>query len=312
MKHLFTFLLNYIFLCSSFFGNMDASALSAAAANITGSKRSSPSATSSTSLASPLYSARASKGGEVDASEEGNAVTAKGKARRKSKNEGAEVTPKSTKSGKNTGRNSVNGKGSKFTFAEGDLLNAHEVTHDAGVLLNMALPSPKMLTSSLGSSSLSNLNSSSLTNLTSTLSSNLSGTLGSTLSASLASALNTNITTTSPFCALNGTSEVLMRSTTPLEDNEAASTLMNLFTPGGQPVGKCLYIVVHLHVTIAQRFSKSYVTTIVADYHPLCVPNSSYFLSFYYTQREQASAVGTVQQSRPPHRPVEPSPCRQM
>eukprot|EP01032_Pedospumella_encystans_P017619 gene17619-20072_t len=153
-------------------------------------------ATSSTSLASPLYSARASKGGEVDASEEGNAVTAKGKARRKSKNEGAEVTPKSTKSGKNTGRNSVNGKGSKFTFAEGDLLNAHEVTHDAGVLLNMALPSPKMLTSSLGSSSLSNLNSSSLTNLTSTLSSNLSGTLGSTLSASLASALNTNITTT--------------------------------------------------------------------------------------------------------------------
>ena len=30
-----------------------------------------------------------------------------------------------------------------------------------------------------------------------------------------------------------------MRSTTPLEDNEAASTLMNLFTPGGQPVGKC-------------------------------------------------------------------------
>ncbi len=218
---------------------MDASALSAAAANITGSKRNSPSATSSTSLTSPLYSARANKSGEADASEEGNAVTAKGKARRKSKNEGAEVTPKSTKSGKNTGRNSVNGKGSKFTFAEGDLLNSHEVTHDAGVLLNMALPSPKMLTSSLGSSSLSNLNSSSLTNLTSTLSSNLSGTLGSSLSASLASALNTNITTTSPFCALNGTSDVLMRSTTPLEDNEAASTLMNLFTPGGQPVGKC-------------------------------------------------------------------------
>lgn len=129
------------------------------------------------------------------------------------------TTPKAGKEAKKSARSSTSAgsKGSKFTFSDTDLLNAHEVTEDASVLLNMALPSPKMMTSSL-----SNLSSNNLSNLS-------TGNLSSSL---VASALNTNlITSASPFCALNGNPETLMRSTTPLEDNEAATALMSMFTP---------------------------------------------------------------------------------
>jgi hypothetical protein len=176
--------------------------------------------------------------------DEGEGGQKSSKSRRKGKTGGSleggnatQVTPRGTPKpqpsrDRRTSRNSATSAGSKsskFTFSEADLLNAHEVTEDASVLLNMALPSPKMI-----SSSLSNLDSA-----------NLSSTLSSSLSTSLvASALNTslglppNMTASSPFCALNNSSEVLMRSTTPLEDSEAATALMSMFTPGAQHPNK--------------------------------------------------------------------------
>jgi hypothetical protein len=170
--------------------------------------------------------------------DEGEGGPKSGKSRRKGKSGGSleggngnttQVTPRGTPKpqpsrDRRTSRNSATSAGSKsskFTFSDTDLLNAHEVTEDASVLLNMALPSPKMI-----SSSLSNLDS---TNLSSTLSSSL---VASALNTSLG--LPPNMTASSPFCALNNSSEVLMRSTTPLEDNEAATALMSMFTPGAQ------------------------------------------------------------------------------
>mmetsp|Transcript_111663 Transcript_111663/g.218883 ORF Transcript_111663/g.218883 Transcript_111663/m.218883 type:complete len:444 (-) Transcript_111663:57-1388(-) len=165
----------------------------------------------------PAAAAAAAVGG---ASLEGNTNNTSGGA--------SQVTPRGTpkppaSKERRTSRNSLNSAGSKskFSFSDTDVLSAHEVKEDASVLLNMALPSPKMLTSSL-----SNLDSA-----------NLSNTLSSSLSSSLlsSSALGLpGMSVSSPFCGLSGGSEVLMRSTTPLEESEAASTLMSMFTPAAQ------------------------------------------------------------------------------
>jgi hypothetical protein len=175
----------------------------------------------------------------ADLDEVEGAVTSKGKARRKTKSAGgaqdgaagaSQVTPRGTPKApasakeKRSARNSVASAGgkSKFTFSDTDLLNAHEVTEDASVLLNMALPSPKMMTGSL-----SNLDSA-----------NLSSALSSSLTSSLVGNLGlSGLNVTSPFCDLSGGNEALLRgaTTTPLDDSEAATTLMSMFTPGSQP-----------------------------------------------------------------------------
>ena len=117
------------------------------------------------------------------------------------------ATPRSTKENNRTNKQnstrnntttSLNSKSSKFSFSENDLLghtSTTEVNEDAGVLLNMSLPSPKMLTSSL-----SNLDSS---NLTSSLNNHAFS------SSLIASALNTNLMLpnnmmTSPYSSSSG------------------------------------------------------------------------------------------------------------
>ena len=137
------------------------------------------------------------------------------------------------------GLGSSRGNSSKFTFSDGDLLssrtqqlhNAQQVSADASVLLNMALPSPKMiidqahLQSHTGSSHSSTSSAAASLSAAANAAANAGGAGGSV---------------GTPFCALSSSNneEMLMRSTTPLEDSEAATALIALFTPAAQHANK--------------------------------------------------------------------------